>query len=580
MRQFFDENCVKAPLQKVFGCLEADKSTTDDNGGFFTAGKGGKYAVDIRYGKNGVDIAQVDTGARHPRGIPGKVLFGVPVAWSLFQLWYASPLPFLFGIGVFNNTEARSIHLAFAVFLAFTAFPAFKRSPRDYIPIQDWIFAALGAFSAAYIYLFYAELSARSGAPTTTDLIVAVIGMVLLLEATRRALGPPLMIVAIVLLAYTFGGPYMPDVIAHKGQSLHKVMSHQWLTTEGVFGIALGVSTSFVFLFVLFGALLEQAGAGNYFIKVAFALLGHMRGGPAKAAIVASATTGLISGSSIANVATTGTFTIPLMKRVGFPGTKAGAVEVAARYGVNIDMLRRLSGRFPLVHRGAGEDSLRACVAFSLRGRVEDRESLRNDLLAITREDEVDLSFQEDNLYRRHRRLIVFDMDSTLIQCEVIDELAAVAGVGGGVGSGDRDVVAVVRLSRGETRAVRRRQREGGGCGRLVGVLGDAHGASDEPGATAAARRRRRSRVPHPAHRPQNEPRNPAAPPGAADGRADGRAHRGGPERIDRADFGQLRDHVDPDRGQRRQQPRRQLHVRSGFGLPGPGRRDGRRGCP
>ncbi len=274
-------------------------------------------------------VAQVDTGARRPSGIPGKVLFGVPVAWSLFQLWYASPLPFLFGIGVFNDTEARSIHLAFAIFLAYTAFPALKRSPRDHIPIQDWIFAALGAFSAAYLFLFSDELAARSGAPITRDLVVAVIGMLLLLEATRRALGPPLMVVAIVFLAYTFGGPYMPDVIAHKGQSLHKVMSHQWLTTEGVFGIALGVSTSFVFLFVLFGALLEQAGAGNYFIKVAFALLGHMKGGPAKAAIVASATTGLISGSSIANVATTGTFTIPLMKRVGFPGTKAGAVEVA-----------------------------------------------------------------------------------------------------------------------------------------------------------------------------------------------------------------------------------------------------------
>ncbi len=275
-------------------------------------------------------VAQVDTGARHPKGIPGKVLFGVPVAWSLFQLWYASPLPFLFGFGVFNNTEARSIHLAFAIFLAFTAFPAFKRSPRDYIPVQDWILAALGAFSAAYIYLFYTQLSGRSGAPTTIDLVVAVIGMLMLLEATRRALGPPLMVVAIVFLAYTFGGAYMPDVIAHKGQSLSKVMSHQWLTTEGVFGIALGVSTSFVFLFVLFGAMLEQAGAGNYFIKVAFALLGHLKGGPAKAAVVASATTGLISGSSIANVATTGTFTIPLMKRVGFPGTKAGAVEVAA----------------------------------------------------------------------------------------------------------------------------------------------------------------------------------------------------------------------------------------------------------
>jgi TRAP transporter 4TM/12TM fusion protein len=275
-------------------------------------------------------VAQVDTGARHPKGLPGKMLFGVPVAWSLFQLWYASPLPFLFGFGVFNNTEARAIHLAFAIFLAFTAFPALKSSPRDRIPVQDWVFAALGAFSASYIFLFYAELAGRSGAPVTTDLIVAVIGMLMLLEATRRALGPPLMIVAIVFLIYTFGGQYMPEVIAHKGQSLHKVMSHQWLTTEGVFGIALGVSTSFVFLFVLFGALLDQAGAGNYFIKVAFAMLGHLKGGPAKAAVVASATTGLISGSSIANVATTGTFTIPLMKRVGFPGHKAGAVEVAA----------------------------------------------------------------------------------------------------------------------------------------------------------------------------------------------------------------------------------------------------------
>ncbi len=274
-------------------------------------------------------VAQVDTGARNPTGTPAKVLFAVPLGWSLFQLWYASPLPFLLGFGVFNDTEARAIHLAFAIFLAFTAFPALSSSPRDRIPIQDWLFALLGAFSAAYIFLFYAELSARSGAPTTVDLVVAVCGMILLLEATRRALGPPLMVVALVFLIYTFGGPYMPDVIAHKGQSLSKVMSHQWLTTEGVFGIALGVSTSFVFLFVLFGALLEKAGAGNYFIKVAFALLGHMKGGPAKAAVVASATTGLISGSSIANVATTGTFTIPLMKRVGFPGTKAGAVEVA-----------------------------------------------------------------------------------------------------------------------------------------------------------------------------------------------------------------------------------------------------------
>ncbi|KKD61923.1 C4-dicarboxylate ABC transporter [Grimontia sp. AD028] len=270
-------------------------------------------------------VAQADTGARAPSGISGKILWFVPLCWSIFQLWYASP----FTVAL-NDTEARSIHLAFAIFLAFTAYPALKNSPRDRIPVQDWIFAAAGSFAAGYLFLFYTELASRAGAPTTFDIVVAVTGMILLLEATRRALGPPLMVVALVFLLYTFAGPHMPDVIAHKGASLNKAMSHMWLTTEGVFGVALGVSTSFVFLFVLFGALLDRAGAGGYFIKVAFSMLGHMRGGPAKAAVVASGLSGLISGSSIANVVTTGVFTIPLMKRVGFPGTKAGAVEVAA----------------------------------------------------------------------------------------------------------------------------------------------------------------------------------------------------------------------------------------------------------
>jgi len=275
-------------------------------------------------------VSEADTGARSPHGYPAYILFFVPLLWSLFQLWYASPLPFMLGFGVLNDTEARAIHLAFAIFLAYTAFPAFKRSPRDRIPIQDWILALAGAFCAAYLFLFYRELSQRPGAPIPFDLVVGVAGMLLLLEATRRALGPPLMVVAAVFLIYTFFGPYMPDVIAHQGASLAKGMSHYWLSTEGVFGVALGVSTSMVFMFVLFGSLLERAGAGNYFIRVAFALLGHMRGGPAKAAVVSSGMTGLVSGSSIANVVTTGTFTIPLMKQVGFPGTKAGAVEVAS----------------------------------------------------------------------------------------------------------------------------------------------------------------------------------------------------------------------------------------------------------
>ena len=275
-------------------------------------------------------LAETETGARNPTGtIPKKILFYVPLIWTLFQLWYASPLPFIFNFFVLNDTEARAIHLAFAVFLSYTAYPTFKSSPRSYIPIQDWIVGLVAAFCAAYLWIFYVELSDRPGAPTQLDLVVAIIGMVTLLEATRRALGPPLMVVATVFIIYTFGGPHMPDVIAHKGASLNKGMSHYWLSTEGVFGVALGVSTSMVFMFVLFGALLEAAGAGNYFIRTAFAGLGHLRGGPAKAAVVSSGLTGLVSGSSIANVVTTGTFTIPLMKKVGFKPEKAGAVEVA-----------------------------------------------------------------------------------------------------------------------------------------------------------------------------------------------------------------------------------------------------------
>ena len=275
-------------------------------------------------------VLQTETGGRALTGPAAVILFIIPVCWSLFQLWIASPLPFILNFGIFNSTEARSIHLAFAVFLAFSAFPMIKGVHANKVPIYDWVLALAAAFAASYLYVFYDALSQRPGAPTTMDLWVALGGLVLLLEATRRALGLPLTVVAAVFIAYSLAGPYMPDVISHKGVSLNKLASHQWLGTEGVFGVALGVSTSFVFLFVLFGALLERAGAGNYFIKVAYAMLGHMRGGPAKAAVVSSGLSGVISGSSIANVVTTGTFTIPLMKRVGFPATKAGAVEVAA----------------------------------------------------------------------------------------------------------------------------------------------------------------------------------------------------------------------------------------------------------
>jgi TRAP transporter 4TM/12TM fusion protein len=274
-------------------------------------------------------IAQ-DVGARLPVGTMSWIIAGLALIWSLFQLWIASPLPFSLGIGVLNDTETRSIHLAFAILLAYLVFPAMRSSPRDRVPLGDIALGLIGAAVASYLFIMYEQLAQRPGNLTTMDFAVACVGIPLLLEAARRALGPALAVIAIVFLAYSLAGPWMPSLLAHRGVSLHALANHQWITTEGVFGIALGVSTSFVFLFVLFGALLERAGAGHYFIQLAFSLLGHLRGGPAKAAVVASALTGVISGSSIANVVTTGTFTIPMMKRVGFSKEKAGAVEVAS----------------------------------------------------------------------------------------------------------------------------------------------------------------------------------------------------------------------------------------------------------
>jgi TRAP transporter 4TM/12TM fusion protein len=274
-------------------------------------------------------IEAAEFGGRRPEGFARKVLLGTALAWALFQLWVASPLPFSFAIGVFNETEIRSVHLAFAVFLAYLSFPRRKVISHT-IPLADWLLAVVAVVCAIYLFLFYEALSDRSGAPTSLDITVAVLGLLLLLEATRRALGWPLTVIGICFLGFTFAGPWLPDLLAHKGASLARVASHQWLTTEGVFGVAVGVSAGFVFLFVLFGSLLEQAGGGQYFIRVAYALVGHLRGGPAKAAVLASGLTGMVSGSSIANVVTTGTFTIPLMKRVGFTAEKSGAIEVAA----------------------------------------------------------------------------------------------------------------------------------------------------------------------------------------------------------------------------------------------------------
>ena len=288
-------------------------------------------------------VAMVEAGAREPKNpIAAWLITLLCLGWSVYQL-YIAYMPI-------DSHIARAWHLGFAICLAFLAYPAYKqyrppiwvkatqrvlpgltlRSIRTYIPVYDMIFAVMATSAALYIWWDYGGLINRQGLPSHLDIWMGMILIVLLLEAARRSLGPALAILAMMFLVYTFFGPYLPEVLRHRGVPLDFVISDMYLSTTGIFGVPLGVSTDFVFLFVLFGALLDRAGGGKYFIDVAFSALGTFRGGPAKAAVAASGLTGLVSGSSIANTVTTGTFTIPLMKKVGFPAHKAAAVEVAA----------------------------------------------------------------------------------------------------------------------------------------------------------------------------------------------------------------------------------------------------------
>ena len=276
-------------------------------------------------------VADADTGGRAAAGWVGKLIFCVAVGWSIFQLWYASPLPFALSWGVMNDTEARSLHLGIALLLGYLCYPAMRtKYQRATVPWFDWLLALAATAAGMYFLFFYADLATRPGKPILQDIVVASIGLVLLLEATRRAVGLPMMVLAIVFLAYIMFGRHLPEVLAHKGASLERMLSHQWLTTEGVFGVALGVSAGYIFIFVLFGSLLDKAGAGNYMMQVSFAMLGHLRGGPAKVAVVSSALNGLISGSSVSNVVSGGIFTIPLMAKAGYGGIKAGAIETSS----------------------------------------------------------------------------------------------------------------------------------------------------------------------------------------------------------------------------------------------------------
>ena len=268
-----------------------------------------------------------------------KLVGLLAISWSLFQLWYASPLPFLLDFGKFIDVPARAIHLAFGMGLCFLAYPTLKSKRNSPINSYDFVLALISLVATFYLVIEYEGLVYRQGILASFDffglripyeLILGSFGILLLLEATRRAIGVPLVAIALIFLFFSVFGQKMPDLISHQGLSITRLVGYHWFGGEAIFGIPISVSVSFIFLFVLFGATLDAAGGGKYFLNLAFALVGKMRGGPAKAAILASGLTGLISGSSVANTVTTGTFTIPIMKRTGLTPTKAGAIEVAA----------------------------------------------------------------------------------------------------------------------------------------------------------------------------------------------------------------------------------------------------------
>ena len=259
-------------------------------------------------------------------GVMAKIVAAIAIAFSIFQLYTAI-------FGVLDAQLQRAIHLGFGMALVFLLYPSRKSWSRHKVHPIDVLLAIVGAATPAYILIEYKELVLRAGLVTDVDFIVGLIGILLVIEATRRVVGLPMVCVVLFFLAYAFLGPYMPGALAHRGLTLEQLVSHLYYTTEGIFGIPLGVSATFIFLFILFGAYLESTGLGKFFIDLANAVAGWASGGPAKVAVLSSGLMGTISGSSVANVAGTGSFTIPMMKKLGYHKNFAGAVEAAASTG-------------------------------------------------------------------------------------------------------------------------------------------------------------------------------------------------------------------------------------------------------
>ncbi|HUW70225.1 MAG TPA: TRAP transporter permease [bacterium] len=280
----------------------------------------------------GVDSQEIlkkfdkESDYRSYTGIMAKVVTAIAIAFSCFQLYTAV-------FGVLDAMIQRSIHLAFGLVLVFLLYPSSKKWSRTRLNPIDLGLAIIGALTPMYIIANYGQLVLRAGTATPIDMVVGVIGILLVLEAARRIVGLPIVIIASLFIAYAFAGPYLPGQLAHRGVDVGDLVQHLYFTTEGVFGIPLGVSSTFIFLFILFGAYLEKTGLGQYFIDLANSVAGRAAGGPAKVAVLSSGLMGTVSGSSVANVVGTGSFTIPMMKRLGYKPEFAGAVEAAASTG-------------------------------------------------------------------------------------------------------------------------------------------------------------------------------------------------------------------------------------------------------
>ncbi len=250
----------------------------------------------------------------------------VSVAFCIFQLFATLS-------GRIPAQLVRSTHLAFVQFLAFLLFPATKNMPKNTLPVYDIILAFIGAGCWSYYIVFYDEIVRRAGAYTPLDIIVGAIGIVILFESCRRIVGLPIMIIAACFILYAFIGKYLPGFLNHRGYKYTRVVSHLFYTTEGIMGTPIGACSTFIFLFILFGAFLEKTGIGQFFIDTCNAIAGGASGGPAKVAVLSSALLGTVSGSSVSNTVGSGSFTIPMMKKLGYKGEFAGAVEAAASTG-------------------------------------------------------------------------------------------------------------------------------------------------------------------------------------------------------------------------------------------------------